>query len=207
MIDKPFSNSASQAERAALLRQEHKLNEPATLFARARAGLDDDDVPGGRYAAQQNHFPGDPSVGYPPAAGWTRDAAMVPPEPSLGVAIDEMEVTGTPSEVAASLNDPVSSMVRIDEATESVSANSKPDDDLAGPLGVHPAPAGVTPVSPVREASPPCDPTAASGSVPPALSPDASDRGGEAVPSGALDRLGELLDRGLVRRTVKRRRL
>ena len=75
---------------------------------------------------------------------------MVPPEPSLGVAIDEMEVTGTPSEVAASLNDPVSSMVRIDEATESVSANSKPDDDLAGPLGVHPAPAGVTPVSPVR---------------------------------------------------------
>jgi hypothetical protein len=61
-----------QRERASVLKNEQKLREgePQTFFARARAGLDDTDVPGGRYAAQQNHFPSDPSVGYPPAAGW-----------------------------------------------------------------------------------------------------------------------------------------
>ena len=43
-----------QKERASVLKNEQKLREgePATLFARARAGLDDEDVPGGRYAAQ-----------------------------------------------------------------------------------------------------------------------------------------------------------
>jgi hypothetical protein len=176
-----------QKERASVLKNEQKVREgvPTTLFARARAGLDSEDVPGGRYAAQQNHFPGDPSVGYPPAAGWTRDAALVPPEPSLGVAIDEMEVTGTAVEVARSLNE---------LASPTVVSTAGPNSQMSlAELGVsetpcsigagHPSPAEVLSCSSAREASPPADPTAASGSVPPASSPDVSDRGGEANPS------------------------
>ena len=100
------SNLRDQKERREIIAQDQKLrhgDQPATLFARARAGLDDNDVPGGRYAAQQNHFPGEGS--YPAAAGWTRDAALVPNEPPLGVAIDQQECTGEAHEVAASLDE------------------------------------------------------------------------------------------------------
>ena len=67
----------------------------------------------------------------PASSPWSGEGPQVPDEEPLGVAIDQQECTGTPAELAASL----SSMVRIDEATESASANSKPDDDLARPLG------------------------------------------------------------------------
>ena len=134
----------------------------------------------------------------PASSPWSGDPVGI--EPPTGVAIDHMKCTGTPAEQAASL----SSMVRIDEASESTNHSNKPATALAALAG--PAPAGVAPVSSVaRAAEPPCDPTVAAGSVPPAASSPAVDRGGSAVPSA--DRLSELLDRGLVRRTVKRRRL
>lgn len=79
-----------------------KGEQPATLFARARAGLDDLDVPGGRYAAQQAHFPGEGS--YPSGAGWVSDAALVGPEAPLGIAIDaQQEPVGTYVEIQRSI--------------------------------------------------------------------------------------------------------
>lgn len=94
-----------QRERREIIAAESKLrqNEPQTLFSRARAGLDDADVPGGRYAAQA-HFSGEAqSVSYPSGASWCGDAALLGPERPLGVAVDEMECTGTYVEIAQSI--------------------------------------------------------------------------------------------------------
>ena len=185
-----------QRERASVLKNEQKLREgePQTFFARARAGLDTDDLPGGRYAAQQAHFPGEGS--YPSAAGWTRDGVGL--EPATGIAINALEPCGTPAEVQRS------ALAADQAATESLRPPDVSDDSV---IGRHPPPAGVTPVSPVaREASSPADPTVASGSFPPASvsSPDVVDRGDEAVPA----RLAELLSSGLVRRPqIKRRKV
>ena len=179
MTTQPFNNNSSLAERQALLRQEHKLNEPATLFARARAGLDDTDVPGGRYAAQQAHFPGEGS--YPAAAEWTRDGVGL--EPPSGIDINALEPCGTFAEVQ-----------------RSEFANSEPNpasqhqmiDDCVSGVG-DPAPAGATPAGRATSSTAP-----ARSSSPLARLP------GDVA---TLDRLAELMAEGLVRPVVRRRKV
>lgn len=101
------SNLRDQKERREIMKAEHRepVAEPQTLFSRARAGLDDTDVPGGRYAAQAHHSGEAQSVSYPSGASWVSDAALVGPEAPLGIAIDaQQEPCGTPFEVEQSID-------------------------------------------------------------------------------------------------------
>jgi hypothetical protein len=85
----------SQAERRRILKD--------TLHGRAVA---EQDTIGGRYAAEtRTRVVGSASFKYPqlPGSSWGNQGAAVPPEPSLGVAIDEMEPTGTHAEIEQSL--------------------------------------------------------------------------------------------------------
>ena len=169
-----------QRERASVLKNEKKLREgePATLFARARAGLDDTDVPGGRYAAQQAHFAGEGS--YPAAAEWTRDGVGL--EPPTGIDINAQEPCGTFVEVQRS---------EFANSENPASPFNRQMDGEANGVG-DPAPAGATPAARAE----PADRLASSPRL---------DRG-SAIPSAA--RLAELLSSGLIRRPqMKRRRL
>ena len=132
----------------------------------------------------------------PDSSPWSGAGAQVPPEPPLGP--DHLEVTGEAHEIAVSLNDPVSPF------------NRQMDGEAGAPATLPPvAVAGVAtcvalPVA--QEAELLLADPAPLGSVPPAASSPAADRrSGSAIPSDTGARLGELLDRGLVR--VKRRRL
>ena len=100
--NRPYDNSASQAERLAAHRNDERVRKGGTYceIAASEAG-----AVGGRYAAQSRstvigsspvHYPALPS-----SSPWAHDS--VPAEPSLGVPIDAMEPVGTHSEIQNSL--------------------------------------------------------------------------------------------------------
>jgi hypothetical protein len=190
-----YEERAEQKERREIIAAERKPRqgdgEPQTFFARARAGLDDD-LPTGRYA-QQAHFSGqEPCVGYPAASAWTRDAAMVPNEEPTGIDINALEPVGTFAEVQRSELAADPSVIPTGPFSQ-----MSPVDGIGG----HPPPASA--LSPrAEEASSPCDPTVAAGSVPAASSPEAVDRGDEAISLEDEQRLKALLGRGLRRRKI-----
>jgi hypothetical protein len=94
-------NDSSQAERRAILRNEREVGT-YHAFATSEAG-----TIGGRFAAEakQRVTGATPAPQYPalPDGAFPNQAAAVPLEPSLGVAIDQMEPTGTYAEIEQSL--------------------------------------------------------------------------------------------------------
>jgi hypothetical protein len=94
------SARAEQKERREIIRSERLRpgDQPATTF-HALANLDTS--PGGRFAAGGYVSGSEPVVNYPAGPAWTRD--LVGLEPSLGVAIDQMEPCGEAFEIERSL--------------------------------------------------------------------------------------------------------
>lgn len=94
-----MSTKAEQAERKALAGS----TSATTYFHQAQIGRALDE-PGGRFRAKDTIVTGnEPSVDYPAGPDWTSNGAGVGLEPPLGIDVDALEPTGTPSEVAASL--------------------------------------------------------------------------------------------------------
>ena len=95
------SNLRDQKERREIIRTG---NQPASSFF--QEAVKGRSLEGGNYTAQRDLvITGEaPSVSYPSGASWCGDAALVGPERPLGVAVDEMECTGTAEEVARSID-------------------------------------------------------------------------------------------------------
>jgi hypothetical protein len=77
-------------------------NAPVTLFEIARTGIALDE-PGGRFSASAHVVGTTPTVDYPAAAGPWAGADPVPDEAPLGESVEDMIPTGTPTEVAVSI--------------------------------------------------------------------------------------------------------
>jgi hypothetical protein len=97
-VTKSFHNKASQAEKREVDANDRRVRNALTYLDHTH------DDAGGRFARQRPStvVGADPSVNYPAAAPWTRDA--VPPEPPLGTSIDEMIPVGESFEVEQSLS-------------------------------------------------------------------------------------------------------
>jgi hypothetical protein len=114
-MNRDFLNNASPAERIAQLHNERRLRQgdqpPWTFFAQSQVGRRLDGS--SNYEAERDLVVAGESAAtlyprLPDSSPWSGAGAQVPPEEPLGVAIDQQECTGTPAELAASLDDPVS---------------------------------------------------------------------------------------------------
>jgi hypothetical protein len=134
----------SQSEKRATLANDRRVHKGATYHAFATSEAS---AVGGRFSAEgRQRVVGSASFKYPqlPGSSWGNQGAAVPPEPSLGVAIDEMEPTGTHAE--------------IEQSIEKSLAGPKSGEGiipLASPSGVPPSGGdelreGVTPHPPAR---------------------------------------------------------
>jgi hypothetical protein len=127
------SAKAEQKERREIIRSEglRPGDQPATTF-HALANLDTS--PGGRFAAGGYVSGSEPGVNYPAGPAWTRDQVGL--EPSLGVAIDQMEPTGEAFEIEASLLAAPAIVIPGSETAEDTIASSVAE--RKGPIVVSP---------------------------------------------------------------------
>jgi hypothetical protein len=105
MMRGDFQNPASQAEKAAMLREERRLrasdHEPTTLHQMASVGLS---LEGGRFVSKDIIISGsEASVRYPAASGPWAAGPQPGLEPPTGIDVNAMEPVGTSAEIAASL--------------------------------------------------------------------------------------------------------
>jgi hypothetical protein len=138
----------TQADKLEHVRNEQMLRKgdrpTSTYHAQAMAGLDDDDPRGGRFAPDRYVSGSAPTTNVPPqpeGSPWAGDP--VPPEEPLGYSVNDLEATGTPVEIEASLaeqelggTDAATSGKFLPSAKQSsVNAARVPPPELAGALG------------------------------------------------------------------------
>ena len=189
------TNKSVQAERRALAGS----SATSTFFREATKSRT---LSGGSYEAERDLVVAGESAAtlyprLPDSSPWSSAGAQVPNEEPTNIDINAQEPCGTFAEVLRS---------EFANSEPNTASQHQMIDDCVGGVG-DPAPAGATPAA--RAATPPADPVLA-GSLPllAASSPANNDRGGVVVSPEAHARLGELLDRGLVRGPqVKRRRV
>lgn len=182
----PFHNPATQDEKAAQLGNEAKLrpgdHEPTTLHQLAQLG---DTSLGGRFAADGVVSGTKPFVDYPAAATGPYGGPQPGIEPPFPTDISFVEPVGTFAEVQRSL----------EEFVEETATAAPQGDVVVSILG---DPALAVASSAAGEAEP----------AAPLPVPGGVMRGSANLPAEAAhSRLQELLSRGLVRRTVRRRKL
>jgi hypothetical protein len=97
----PYHNNSPQSVRRAIAKNDRRVHANRSTY-----GDHTHDDSGGRYLKQTpSTVIGSEPIAYPrlPENSWANQGAVVPPEPPLGVAIDQMEPTGEFYEVQASL--------------------------------------------------------------------------------------------------------
>ena len=97
------SNDASQSERRAVAANDRRVRTGTTYSEIAASEVG---TIGGRFSSEaRQRVIGSGPVSYPvlPQGAFPNQAAAVPSEPSLGVAIDQMEPTGTYAEIEKSI--------------------------------------------------------------------------------------------------------
>jgi hypothetical protein len=128
-----FNNDNPQSVRRAITENDERIRKGGTYheFAASEAGAS-----GGRFAARERStVVGSGPVAYPqlPENSWGNQGAAVPPEPSLGVAIDEMETVGTHAEIDQSLQS--LREMRDEAGPPPASLPDSPNDEGRAPLG------------------------------------------------------------------------
>jgi len=103
MTEKPYQNNVSQADRAATLQNDRRVQKD-TFHSRQIAG--ESQLPRDRFFNEnKSQIMGAYLSQYPklPADHWSNQTAAVPPEESLGFSVEEVPVVGEPHEIEASL--------------------------------------------------------------------------------------------------------
>jgi hypothetical protein len=181
-ISRDFQNPASPAERITQLHNDRLRqgdHPPSSLFREATKSRT---LSGGSYEAERDLVVAGESAAtlyprLPESSPWSGAGPQPGIEPPLGASL--------------------SSMIPADEATDSTNPSIKPATALAA-VGGNPLAAPTGPLRLVPESTPSSALSAAGG---------AGDDPGAAIPPDAGARLGELLDRGLVRPVVRRRKV
>jgi hypothetical protein len=127
-----YHNDATAVERIAVQRNDERVRKGGATYH--GIAVAEADAVGGRFAARERStvIGAAPAPRYPtlPESLWGNQGAAVPPEPPLGVAVDQMDPVGEAFEIEKSLRE-----MRDEADPPSAPLPVSPNDEGRAPLG------------------------------------------------------------------------